>query len=110
MMGLSQYTTDVPVIKGTSGVVVLPLSQVQLEAPQNCIRCGTCVSVCPMNLLPNVLGTLVTQGLFEQAERHYVLDCIECGSCGFACPARIPLVHLIRYAKAEVMAKKSKKR
>jgi electron transport complex protein RnfC len=108
MMGLSQHTTDVPVIKGTSGVVVLPPSQVQLEEPQNCIRCGTCVSVCPMNLLPNVLGALVTQGLFEQAERHYALDCTECGSCGFACPARIPLVHLIRYAKAEVMAKRSK--
>lgn len=108
MMGISQYTTDVPVIKGTSGVVVLPPSQVHVEEAQTCIRCGTCVSVCPMNLLPNILGVFATQGLFEHAEKHYVLDCIECGSCGFACPARIPLVHLIRYAKAEVMAKRSK--
>jgi electron transport complex protein RnfC len=106
MMGLSQHSTDVPVIKGTSGVVVLPPSQVQMEEARNCIRCGTCVTVCPMNLLPNVISVFATQGLFEQAEKHYVLDCIECGACGFGCPARIPLVHLIRYAKAEVMAKK----
>ena len=52
------------------------------------------------------IGVFATQGLFEQAEKHYALDCIECGACGFGCPARIPLVHLIRYAKAEVMAKK----
>lgn len=106
MMGLSQHSTDVPVIKGTSGVVVLPPSQVQMEEARHCIRCGTCVTVCPMNLLPNVISVFATQGLFEQAEKHYVLDCIECGACGFGCPARIPLVHLIRYAKAEVMAKK----
>lgn len=106
MMGLSQHSTDVPVIKGTSGVVVLPPSQVQMEEARNCIRCATCVTVCPMNLLPNVISVFATQGLFDQAEKHYVLDCIECGACGFGCPARIPLVHLIRYAKAEVMAKK----
>jgi electron transport complex protein RnfC len=106
MMGLSQHSTDVPVIKGTSGVVVLPPSQVQMEEARNCIRCGTCVTVCPMNLLPNVISVFATQDLFEQAEKHYVLDCIECGACGFGCPAGIPLVHLIRYAKAEVMAKK----
>jgi len=108
MMGLSQHTTDVPVIKGTSGIVVLPPSQVQAEETQACIRCGTCVRVCPMNLLPNTLGVFATRGLLEQAEKFYVLDCIECGSCGFACPAKIPLVHLIRYAKAEVLAKKNR--
>ena len=108
MMGISQYTTDVPVIKGTSGVLVMPPSQVQVDEPRTCIRCGTCVTVCPMNLLPNILGVLANKGLFEQAESHYVLDCIECGACGFGCPARIPLVHLIRYAKGEVLARKSK--
>ncbi len=110
MMGLNQYTTDVPVIKGTSGVLVLPDVQVNVEEPRNCIRCGTCVSVCPMNLLPNVLGVLATQGLFDEAEKNYLLECIECGSCAYACPARIPLVHLIRYAKGEVLAKRSKPR
>jgi electron transport complex protein RnfC len=110
MMGLNQYTTDVPVIKGTSGVLVLPDVQVSVEEPRNCIRCGTCVSVCPMNLLPNVLGVLATRGLFDEAEKNYLLECIECGACAYACPARIPLVHLIRYAKGEVLAKRSKPR
>lgn len=110
MMGLNQYTTDVPVIKGTSGVLVLPDAQVSVKEPRNCIRCGTCVSVCPMNLLPNVLGVLATRGLFDEAEKNYLLECIECGSCAYACPARIPLVHLIRYAKGEVLAKRSKAR
>ncbi len=108
MMGISQYTTDVPVIKGTSGVVVLPPSLVETEETQTCIRCGTCVRVCPMNLLPNLIGVFATRGLFEQAEKHYLLDCIECGACDFGCPAKIPLVHLIRYAKAEILAKRSK--
>ncbi|MBW2121362.1 MAG: electron transport complex subunit RsxC [Deltaproteobacteria bacterium] len=109
MMGISQYTTEVPVIKGTSGVLVLPRSRVRLEEARTCIRCGTCVRVCPMNLLPNFIGTFASRGLFDQAERYYALDCIECGSCAFSCPAKIPLVHLIKYAKAEIMAKKRKK-
>ncbi|NIQ37524.1 MAG: electron transport complex subunit RsxC [Proteobacteria bacterium] len=110
MMGLNQYTTEVAVIKGTSGVLVLPATQVHVEEPRSCIRCGTCVSVCPMNLLPNVLGVLATRGLFDEAEKNYLMECIECGSCAFACPSRIPLVHLIRYAKAEVLAKKSREK
>jgi electron transport complex protein RnfC len=109
MMGISQYTTDVPVIKGTSGVVVLPPALVQLEEAKTCIRCGTCVRVCPMNLLPNFIGVFAARGLFDQAERHYALDCIECGACAFACPSRIPLVHLIRLAKAEILAKRSRR-
>jgi electron transport complex protein RnfC len=108
MMGISQHTMDVPVIKGTSGVVVLPPSQVRTEEARTCVRCGTCVNVCPMNLMPSLLGVLASQGRFEQAERHFALDCIECGSCSFGCPARIPLVHLIRYAKAEILARKKK--
>jgi electron transport complex protein RnfC len=110
MMGLNQYTTDVPVIKGTSGAIVLPASHVLIEEARDCIRCGTCVEFCPMNLMPNVLGVFAMQGLFDEAEKHYVLECIECGSCAYACPARIPLVHLIRYAKAEVLAKRSKEK
>jgi electron transport complex protein RnfC len=108
MMGINQYTTDVPVVKGTSGVLVLSDSQIPAEETRPCIRCGTCVSVCPMNLLPNRLGILAMRGLFDEAERCYLLDCIECGSCAFACPSKIPLVHWIRYAKGEVLTKRSK--
>ena len=108
MMGINQYTTEVPVVKGTSGVLVLSASQIPAEETRPCIRCGTCVSVCPMNLLPNRLGILAMRGLFDEAERCYLLDCIECGSCAFACPSKIPLVHWIRYAKGEVLTKRSK--
>ncbi len=109
MMGISQYTTDVPVIKGTSGILVLPASEVQMKEAQTCLRCGTCVRVCPMNLLPNAIGVSAIRDRFDEAEKHYLLDCIECGACAYGCPAKIPLVHWIRYAKAEVLAKRSKK-
>jgi electron transport complex protein RnfC len=108
MMGVSQYTTEVPVVKGTSGVLVLPAARVCVERTWPCIRCGTCVKVCPMNLLPCEIGLSATRGLFDEADRHYVLDCFECGCCAFGCPSKIPLVHLIRYAKGEILAKKSK--
>jgi electron transport complex protein RnfC len=110
MMGVSQYTTDIPVVKGTSGVLVFPATHVHVEGPQSCIRCGTCVRVCPMNLVPSGLALLAKRGLLDEAERHYVLDCIECGSCAFACPAKIPLVHWLRYAKGEVLAKRAREK
>ena len=108
MMGVSQYTTDIPVVKGTSGVLVFPATHVHVEDPRNCIRCGTCVRVCPMNLVPSGLALFAKRGLFDEAEKQYVLDCIECGSCAFACPAKIPLVHWLRYAKGEVQAKRAR--
>jgi electron transport complex protein RnfC len=110
MMGVSQYTTDIPVVKGTSGILVFPVTHVDIEEPKSCIRCGTCVSVCPMNLLPGELALFAKKGLLKEAERHYALDCIECGSCAFACPARIPLVHWIRYTKGEILAKRAREK
>ena len=102
MMGIAQYTLDVPVIKGTSGILVLDgkLGKIADELP--CIRCGRCVEICPMGLLPSVLGTLVEYEQFDAAQKHGVLDCIECGSCAFICPAKRHLVHYLKYGKLEV--------
>ncbi len=102
MMGIAQYTLDAPVIKGSSGLLVL-MPDVAASKPETaCIRCGRCVEACPMNLMPNVLGTLVEHEKFDQAKKFGILDCIECGSCSFICPARRYLVHYIKLGKFEV--------
>lgn len=108
MMGMSQYTLDVPVIKGMSGLLFLPQGEVESYTPEACVRCGRCVAVCPMGLLPNMLGIYAELDRFEDAEKISLMDCIECGSCAYVCPSKRPLVHLIRYAKADVMAKRKK--
>ena len=108
MMGMTKYTLDIPVTKGMSGLLFLPQNEVKSYASEACIRCGRCVAVCPMGLLPNMLGIYAELDRFEQAEKANLMDCIECGSCAYVCPSKRPLVHLIRYAKADVMARRKK--
>ncbi|MGQ9630202.1 MAG: electron transport complex subunit RsxC [bacterium] len=107
MMGVAQYRTDVPVVKGTSAVLVLTDGEVEVfNRPANCIRCAKCVDVCPMRLVPTAIAKFVDRDEFAEAERYNALDCIECGCCSFACPAKIPLVHMIRYGKSEILARR----
>jgi len=108
MMGLAQYSLEVPVIKGTSGILVFRDSDLRLSDSNPCIRCGKCVSACPMGINPSELGIYVEAGVMDELEAHHVLDCIECGSCAFVCPSARPLVHLIRFGKSEVLAQKKK--
>ena len=108
MMGIAQYSIDVPVIKGTSGILVLTEEETMIPAPSNCIRCGKCVEVCPINLMPVYISNYSLQDKFEQAEASNAMDCIECGSCSFVCPAKRPLVDSIRVAKREILAKRKK--
>jgi electron transport complex protein RnfC len=96
----------VPVVKGTSGILVQPLSEVEEGVAHPCIRCGSCVRVCPVGLMPTVLAVFAQRDLFEEAQRYDVMDCIECGCCNYVCPAKIPLVQLLRYAKAEVLTRR----
>jgi electron transport complex protein RnfC len=107
MMGISQTTDEVPIIRGTSGVLVIPESQIEEIDPGPCIRCGRCVDVCPMGLLPCELALAAEYDDIEEAERLGASDCIECGSCSYICPTKRMLVHRLRSAKATI-AKASK--
>ena len=108
MMGIAQYSIDIPVIKGTSGILVLTEEEAKLPEASNCIRCGKCVTVCPINLMPVNISNYSLQDRFEQAEALNAMDCIECGSCSFVCPAKRPLVDSIRVAKREIIATRKK--
>ncbi len=108
MMGIAQFTLDVPVIKGTSGILILSEKEARLPEPSNCIRCGKCVDVCPISLMPINISAFSLQDKFEQAEACHAMDCIECGSCSFVCPAKRPLVDSIKVAKREIMARRKK--
>jgi len=108
MMGIAQFTTDVPVIKGTSGILVLNKKDATIEEPQNCIRCGKCVEICPVNLQPLIISKLSLLNKFDEAEGYHALDCIECGSCSFVCPSKRRLIESIRVAKREIVSKRRK--
>jgi len=107
MMGIAVSSDDVPVVKGTSGVLVLGRAATVFDE-HDCIRCGRCVQVCPMGLTPLRLNNLVRRGQLEAAKAEHVKDCIECGCCAYACPAKIRLVHQFKYAKSEIAAMERK--
>ena len=104
MMGKALLNTDVPTTKGTSGILVIPNAEARKKDPQACIRCGSCVSVCPIGLEPYLLVNLSKRGRFAEMEAERVMDCMECGSCCFACPAKIPLLDYVKLGKNEVGA------
>ncbi|MDD5505038.1 MAG: electron transport complex subunit RsxC [Candidatus Omnitrophica bacterium] len=100
MMGLAQYSANIPVVKGTSGILLLGGGQhIRTENPQYCIRCGRCQESCPAKLIPTDIARASELGRFEAARELNAIDCIECGCCSYVCPSHIPLVQLIRYAK-----------
>jgi len=102
MMGKALASLDVPVTKGSSGILVFPQEEAHRKPMENCIRCGKCVSVCPMGLEPYLLMIETEKELFDRAEGDNIMDCIECGSCSFTCPANRPLLDYIRLGKGKV--------
>ncbi|NPV79137.1 MAG: electron transport complex subunit RsxC [Firmicutes bacterium] len=109
MMGIAQFTLDIPVTKGVSGILFLDADETSLEEPGPCVRCGKCVENCPMRLLPLFISQYADAGRFDDAAAYGALDCIECGTCSFVCPSRRHLVQSIRLAKAEIVARRRKK-
>ena len=108
MMGLSQYTIEVPVIKGSGGILVLTEEEAKPIPMGPCIKCGKCVEACPVKLQPLYLSNYSLRGKFDKTEKFHVLDCVECGSCSYVCPAKRPLAESIRVAKREIIAKRKK--
>lgn len=102
MMGKSLINAEVPIVKGTSGIILFPISESERMEKNPCIRCAKCVSVCPINLEPFLLMSLSEKGLLERAERERITDCMECGSCSYICPAGRPLLDYIRLGKSTV--------
>lgn len=102
MMGQVMPHTNVPVIKGTSGVIALTGKEITQQQIMPCIRCGSCAQVCPCGLLPMELATRSNKGQFEGAVDYGLMDCISCGSCSYICPSHIPLVHYFNYAKGVI--------
>lgn len=103
MMGKALINTDIPVVKGMSGIIIFPSSESDRMPSQPCIRCAKCVSVCPLGLEPYLLMLLAQKGLFEKTEEERITDCMECGSCSYTCPAGRPLLDYIRLGKSTVI-------
>ncbi|MFN3966573.1 MAG: 4Fe-4S dicluster domain-containing protein, partial [Endomicrobiia bacterium] len=100
MMGIAQGVLDVPVIKGTSGILVQELKNLSHFSDYGpCIHCGRCIDVCPMNLMPNFLSYYSEHMLWEKCKEYFPNDCIECGCCAYECPAKRPIVQQIKLAK-----------
>ncbi len=102
MMGKALTTTEVPVTKGSSGVLIIKNEEANRKKMQNCIKCGKCISACAMGLEPYLLMTVSQKGVWDRAEQEKIMDCIECGSCSFTCPSQRPLLDYIRLGKGKV--------
>jgi len=102
MMGISQCTTDVPVIKGTSGILAFTEPETYGKDEGTCIKCSKCVDVCPMRLMPNALSIFSRMEKVDKLNDYHVMDCMECGSCTYICPQRRFIVQHIKHGKTVV--------
>ena len=106
MMGLIATSLDAVNIKGTAGILFFTEEEDKTVENPTCIRCGKCITVCPMGLEPVYMYMYFKKGDFENMQKYHILDCFECGSCSYNCPGRMPLTHSFKTAKL-LFAKKA---
>ena len=99
MMGSAQYDLSVPTIKGVNAITILGSENRYAVEDSRCIRCGKCVDVCPMHLMPVLMYKALYSGDVEEMKSVHMMDCIECGCCAYTCPACVPLVLAFRSGK-----------
>lgn len=110
MMGLPLPTLDCVVTKGFSGLVVLDSQYTKKQKETNCIKCGKCADVCPMNLMPMMISASAVFEDFEKAEKYNAMDCMSCGCCSYICPAKKPIAQNIKFAKDMISVQRMKER
>lgn len=103
MMGVAQFDFAAPIMKSTSGILVLTEAEVNEHPETPCLKCGKCIEVCPLGLTPTKLARFSQLERYDDAEDYDITTCMECGTCTFTCPANIPLVQWIRLGKQKVM-------
>jgi len=108
MMGMPLGSLDVPVLKGTSGLLAFTEELVSHPTEYACVKCGQCLEACGNSLNPSRLARLARAGRYDELEKAHVLDCVECGACTYTCPSGVPIVHLIRAAKADIRKRNAK--
>ena len=110
MMGMSLPHSDVPIIKGTSGVLALASHEVATKKSSPCVRCGRCVNACPVGLVPLEMAQRARHDDMQGAEAWGVMECIACGSCSYVCPSHLPLVHYFNYSKGKIALERERSR
>jgi electron transport complex protein RnfC len=103
MMGIAQYTDEVPVIKSTTEIILMNKKEAEDREESFCIRCGACVRECPARLMPTLINLASQKEMWQAAKFYGASDCIECGVCAYVCPSNIRLVQSIKRAKLELM-------
>jgi electron transport complex protein RnfC len=106
MMGVAQSSLDVPIVKGTTGVIVLTKADVNPANSFPCIRCGRCLDACPVFLNPSALADYARNARYDEMEAMHLMDCMLCGSCSYVCPSKIPLAQLFQASKTQIRKRK----
>ncbi|MGF7145568.1 electron transport complex protein RnfC [Anaerotaenia torta] len=109
MMGISTYKLKIPVMKTTSGILLLTAEEAEIPPERNCIRCGRCVASCPIGLMPYALNQFVIHREIDNFVHNNGMECIECGSCSYVCPSKRHLTQTIKKKRRQLLSQKKKK-